>query len=170
MTQSTRFSGASAAVAALALTMATCSPAAVAPAWAAEGPFSNFSGSWAGSGTVTVKNGTRERLRCRASYQISAGGLALAQNLTCASDSYRFNVVSSVVAQGTALSGTWSETSRGAQGRISGRIEPREILANVAGMGFSAGIAISSRGAKQVVNIRPSGTDITEVAVSMSRV
>ncbi len=153
---------------ALALAIAAALPAA--PASAAEGPFANFSGSWSGSGTVTVKNGTRERLRCRASYQVSQGGLALSQNLTCASDSYRFNVVSSVVAQGSTLSGTWSETSRGAQGRISGRIEPREILASVAGMGFSAGIAITARGAKQSVNIRPTGTDITEVSVTMSRV
>lgn len=144
--------------------------AVAAPARAADGPFGNFSGNWTGSGTITVKNGSKERLRCKAHYQVSDAGNSLAQNLTCASDSYVFNVVSNVVAQGTAISGTWSETSRGANGQISGRIEPRQISATVAGMGFTAGIAIAARGGRQSVNIRPTGTDITDVSVTMSRV
>ena len=150
--------------AALALALVT-----LAPAQAAEGPFTNFSGSWSGTGTVTVKDGTKERLRCKAHYDVSGGGAQLAQNLTCASDSYTFNVVSNVTANGGAISGNWSETSRGANGQISGRIEPKQISATVAGPGFTAGIAIAARGGKQSVEIRPTGTDITDVSVTMSK-
>ncbi len=144
---------------------------ALAPAQAAEGPFSSFSGAWTGGGTITVKNGGKERLRCKAHYEVSGGGEALAQNLTCASDSYVFNVVSNVKASGSgAISGTWQETSRGANGQIVGRIDPKQISATVEGLGFTAGIAIAARAGKQSVNIRPTGTDITDVSVTLSKV
>lgn len=143
--------------------------ASLAPAQAAEGPFGNFSGAWSGTGTVTVKNGSKERLRCKAHYEVSGGGESMAQNLTCASDSYKFNVVANVKASGGAISGNWQETSRGANGEITGHIDPKQISATVEGPGFTAGIAIAARGGMQSVNIRPTGTDITDVSVTMSK-
>ncbi|MDR3462189.1 MAG: hypothetical protein P4L76_07735 [Beijerinckiaceae bacterium] len=142
----------------------------ITPAVAAvDGPFGVFDGSWTGSGTVTVKDGTRERLRCKARYQISAGGTALRQDLTCASDSYKFNVLSDIVAQGGTLSGTWTELTRNVSGQVTGRIDPKQISAVVDGVGFTAGVGIASRGARQSVQIRPTGTDITDVSVTMSK-
>ena len=35
-------------------------------AWAASGPFAGMAGSWTGGGTLTMSDGQRERLRCRA--------------------------------------------------------------------------------------------------------
>jgi hypothetical protein len=137
------------------------------PAYA--GPFSSFEGNWTGAGTVTVNNGTRERLRCRAHYSVGNGGTTLEQNLTCASDSYKFNVVSNVQANGTSISGSWSETSRGATGEIVGRIGPTQISAQVNGPGFTARIGIAARGGRQSVTISPTGTDITNVSVVMSK-
>jgi hypothetical protein len=142
---------------------------AAAPAFAADGPFGVFAGSWTGSGTITVKNGTRERLRCKARYQISAGGYTLAQDLTCASDSYKFNVISNIVTQGGTLSGTWAESTRNVSGQISGHIDPKQISAVVDGVGFTAGVGIASRGGRQSVEIRPTGTDVTDVMVTMSK-
>ena len=110
-----------------------------------------------------------ERLRCRAHYDVGGGGSTLAQNLTCASDSYKFNVVSNVREEGGQISGTWSETSRGADGRITGRITPTQISAQVNGVGFSARIGIAARGGRQSVTISPTGTDITNVSVTMSK-
>jgi hypothetical protein len=142
---------------------------AAASTTAQAGPFSSFEGNWTGSGTVTVNNGTKERLRCRAHYNVGEGGATLEQNLTCASDSYKFNVVSNVRAQGGAITGSWSETSRGANGEISGRIGPTQISAQVEGPGFTARIGIAARGGRQSVTISPTGTDITNVSVTMSR-
>ena len=135
----------------------------------AEGPFSSFEGNWTGAGTISIDNGTKERLRCRAHYDVGGGGTTLAQNLTCASDSYKFNVVSNVREEGGSISGSWSETSRGADGRISGRITPTQISAQVNGVGFSARIGIAARGGRQSVTISPTGTDITNVSVTMSK-
>ena len=136
---------------------------------AQAGPFSSFEGDWTGTGTVTSDSGNKERLRCRAHYSVGGEGTSLQQNLTCASDSYKFNVVASVRAQGNAISGSWSETSRGANGEIVGRVGPTQISAQVNGPGFSARIGIAARGGRQSVTISPTGTDITNVSVTMSK-
>ena len=138
-------------------------------AHALAGPFSSFQGNWTGNGVITVDNGTKERLRCKAHYDVGGAGDTLSQNLTCASDSYKFNVVSNVRSEGGALSGSWEETSRNATGRISGHIGPTQISAEVRGVGFTARIGIAARGGLQSVTISPTGTDISNVSVTMSK-
>ena len=142
--------------------------AAASPSYAA-GPFSSFEGNWTGTGTVSADNGSKERLRCRAHYDVGGGGNSMSQNLTCASDSYKFNVVSNVQAEGGAISGSWDETSRGAKGRISGKVTPTQISAFVQGVGFTASIGIAARGGRQSVTMRPPGTDIKNVSMTMSK-
>ncbi len=58
--------------------------------YAESGPFAGMAGNWSGGGTVTLDDGSSERLRCRATYAVGAGGTGLNLSLTCASDSYRF--------------------------------------------------------------------------------
>ncbi len=146
---------------------ALVSLAMAVPAYA--GPFSSFEGNWTGAGVISIDNGSKERLRCKAHYDVGGDGTTLAQNLTCASDSYKFNVVSNVRAEGSAISGSWSETSRGANGRIVGSITPTQISAQVNGLGFTARIGIAARAGRQSVTISPTGTDITNVSVTMSK-
>ena len=136
----------------------------------AAGPFASFEGDWTGTGVITIDNGSKERLRCKAHYDIGGEGSTLSQNLTCASDSYKFNVVSKVAAEGTEISGDWAETSRNAKGHITGRIGPTQISAQVNGLGFTASIGIAARAGKQSVTISPTGTDIKNVLVTMSKV
>ena len=136
---------------------------------AQAGPFSSFEGNWTGAGTISSTSGAKERIRCRAHYNVGGGGTTMTQNLTCASDSYKFNVVSNVRAEGSALSGSWSETTRGADGQITGRIGPTQISAAVSGTGFSARIGIAARGGRQSVTMSPTGTDISNVTVTMSK-
>ena len=143
-------------------------PVITLPALAA-GPFSSFAGNWSGSGTVSTTGGAKERLRCRAHYDVGGGGSSMTQNLTCASDSYKFNVVSSVTSDGNTISGDWSETSRGANGRISGKITPTQVSAYVSGLGFTASIGIAARNGSQSVTISPTGTDIRNVSVTMTK-
>ena len=37
-------------------------------------PFTAMSGSWSGSGTITTSNGNKERIRCRANYDVDGSG------------------------------------------------------------------------------------------------
>ena len=76
------------------------------------------------------------------------------QTLTCASDSYKFNLTSNVTAQGSAVSGTWAEASRNIQGNIEGRSSPGTVQVTASAPGFSANISLRTTGNKQSVSIR----------------
>src|SRR5260370_20501500 len=89
-------------------------------AHAQAGPFAALSGSWSGGGTIWLASGANERIRCRAAYDVGSGGRALQLSIRCASDSYNFDLAGSVVYQGGAITGTWSESSRGVNGAVSG--------------------------------------------------
>src|SRR3979411_3345305 len=84
----------------------------VAAGNAQSGPFAGFDGAWSGNGTVTLSDGTTERIRCKADYKVSGNGLGLKQNLHCASDSYRSDLSSDVTSQVDRISGNWSGASR----------------------------------------------------------
>ena len=121
---------------------------------AQSGPFAGMAGVWAGSGTVTLDDGSTERIRCRATYAVGNGGNGLNQSLTCASDSYRFNLSSNVVASGGSLSGTWSESSRGVNGNLEGRGGNGNFQVLASSPGFTANLSIRIAGNKQSVVIR----------------
>src|SRR5262249_19141328 len=89
------------------------------PSHAQSGPFAGLAGNWHGGGTLSLDDGSTERIRCRASYAVSGPSMEL--TLTCASDAYRFNLQGSVVSEGSAITGTWSESSRGISGNLQGR-------------------------------------------------
>ena len=118
------------------------------------GAFAGMAGVWSGAGTVTLDDGSTERIRCRATYAVGAGGNGLQQTLTCASDSYKFNLTSDLVAQGSAVSGTWNETSRNINGNIEGRSRDGIFQVVATAPGFTANLTLTTRGNKQSVVIR----------------
>jgi len=138
------------------------------PGW--EGPFLGLSGHWSGAGTVTMTDGTTERIRCKVAYAVNAAGKAVEQTLRCASDSYRVEISSNVISEGGSLSGSWAETTRGLSGNVSGHATGAEILANVAGAGFTARLDVRTHGDRQSVTIRPQGaSDVTAVSIALRK-
>jgi hypothetical protein len=136
--------------------------------YAQQGPFAGMAGVWSGGGTVTLDDGSTERIRCRATYAVGGGGTGLNQSLTCASDSYRFNLASNVVANGGSLSGTWSESSRGVTGSLEGRGSNGNFQVIASAPGFTANISLMTRGNKQSVVIR-SESQFRGASISLSR-
>lgn len=117
-----------------------------------------------------MTNGAIERIRCKATYAVNASGKAVQQTLRCASDSYRFEISSNVISEGGSLSGSWAEATRGVSGNISGRASGAEIVANVAGAGFTARLDVRTQGERQSVTIRPQGgTDVTAVSIALRK-
>src|SRR5713101_9454081 len=121
---------------------------------AQSGPFTGMAGNWSGGGTVTLDDGSSERIRCRATYAVGAGGNGLNQSLTCASDSYRFNLSSNVIAEHGVLSGTWNESSRGISGSLEGRGSNGNFQVVASAPGFTANLSLATRGNRQSVVIR----------------
>jgi hypothetical protein len=133
-----------------------------------SGPFAVLAGSWSGGGTVSTSNGTNERIRCHASYDVlSPKNVQL--SLRCASDSYNFNLLSEVKYEGGALSGSWTEATRNTAGSLSGRASGNSIQVVARGGSFSADLTLQTRGDRQTVAIRSTGGDVTGASITMTR-
>jgi hypothetical protein len=139
------------------------------PVYAQSAPFAGMAGSWSGGGRVDLQDGTSERIRCRATYSVGDGGSTLQQQLRCASDSYRFEVSSSVESRAGSLSGSWSEATRNVSGQVSGRAAAGRIHARVDAGVFVADLTVNTSGNQQSVAIVPQGADIRIVAVTMRK-
>ena len=114
--------------------------------------FAGMAGTWSGPGTVTLDDGSSERIRCRATYKVA--GASMEMSLTCASDAYRFNLLATVVAQGGEVTGNWSETSRNVGGSIQGRGANGSFQVIAQAAGFSSSISLKTSGSKQQIAMK----------------
>lgn len=136
---------------------------------AASGPFAGLSGAWSGSGDVRMANGSRERIRCRASYNVGGDGNALRQTLNCASDSYRFSLNGNMrVQNGGDIAGDWTESSRNAAGVITGRARDGQINGMIQGSGFAAQVTVRTQGDTQHVMLVSQG-EVRNVSINLRR-
>jgi hypothetical protein len=136
--------------------------------FAQSAPFAGMAGVWSGGGTIELEDGSKERIRCRATYAVSGDGNGLNQSLTCASDSYKFSLKSDVIARNGVLSGTWSEESRGVSGSLEGRAGGGQFNVVVSAPSFTANVSLTTRGNKQTVSIT-SQSQIKGATISLSR-
>jgi len=125
---------------------------AASPGHAQSHTFAGMAGTWPGPGTVTLDDGSNERIRCRATYNVNGASMDMA--LTCASDSYRFNLQASVVAAGGEVRGSWSETSRNVGGSIQGRGGNGSFQVVAEAAGFNASISLKTAGNKQQIAMK----------------
>ena len=138
----------------------------VSTASAQAGPFAGFDGTWSGTGTVSLSDGTNEHLRCKADYKVNGTGLGLKQNLHCASDSYKFDLSSDVTSAGDRIYGKWSEASRKIFGDLQGTAGGGQIEVFVEASGFAANLTLRTNGNKQIVQITSKG-EIRGVNITM---
>ena len=133
---------------------------------AQSGPFAGMAGNWGGGGTVTLDDGSKERLRCRASYAVAGANMTM--TLTCASDSYKFVLSANVVSQGGAVTGTWSESSRNISGTLQGRGSGGNFDVVASTAAFNGNISLRTAGNKQSIGIR-ADSQFRAAAISLSR-
>ncbi|MET0221792.1 MAG: hypothetical protein ABW213_14140, partial [Tardiphaga sp.] len=128
-----------------------------AAAYAQSAPFAGMAGVWSGTGTISLEDGSKERIRCKATYAVSPDGNGLNQGLLCASDSYKFELKSDVKSAGGELSGSWAETTRGVTGSLEGRASGGKFNVNVSSPAFNARLTRTTSGNKQNVSIASDG-------------
>ncbi len=137
------------------------------PAHAQSGPFAGMAGRWAGGGTVTLDDGSTERIRCRATYSVAGPQMSL--TLTCASDAYKFNLAADVEAErGGMVRGNWSESSRNISGTLQGRGGNGSFQVVASTGGFNASIGLVTRGARQSISMR-ADNQFRAANISLSR-
>ena len=125
---------------------------ATSTSYAQSSAFAGMAGTWSGPGTVTLDDGSTERIRCRSTYKVT--GASMDMSLTCASDAYKFNLLAAVVAAGGEVRGTWSETSRNIGGDIHGRGANGSFQVVAQAAGFGASIALKTTGNKQHIAMK----------------
>jgi hypothetical protein len=136
---------------------------------AAAGPFDGISGRWLGSGSLLLKSGTKEPLRCRA-QNVLASENNLQQALRCASDSYKFEVNAYIVHNDGIISGRWDELTQSVEGDLKGNIANGRIDAQVKGLGFTAKFVMEISATRQSVTVTPDGDfDIREVRIDLKK-
>jgi hypothetical protein len=135
-------------------------------AMAQSGPFAPLAGSWSGSGTVTLDDGSTERIRCRAKY--APIGPTMEMSLTCASDAYKFNLGANVKAEGNGISGVWSEVSRNISGSLEGKGSNGNYELAVTAAGFNGRLSLKTSGSKQNVSLR-ADSQFRSVSIALSR-
>jgi hypothetical protein len=152
-----------------ALTGAAVALALFSSAAAAQAsPFSNLGGSWSGPGVITLSSGAKERIRCRATYNVDQAGTSLNLALRCASESYKFELDGSISHANGTVSGFWSEKTYGVGGTITGKGAPGRIQVRAEGS-LSALLGVTTRDNRQLISINSPGSPMSEVAISMSR-
>lgn len=139
-------------------------------AQSASKPFAGMAGVWSGKGSISLADGSKEAIRCRATYAVRSDGQALQQTLRCASDSYKFELSSNVVASGGSLSGTWSEATRNINGEVQGTTSGGRFQVVVSAGSFTADLALTTRGNSQSVVIRSEGSEFRQATISLARV
>jgi hypothetical protein len=135
---------------------------------AGPGLFARMAGGWSGGGRIVFSDGRDERIRCRANFADEAGAV-LEQHLRCASDSYNFDIGSTVAARGDQISGNWNEATRNVAGQIEGRVSGNRIQAHVQAGPFQADLALSVTGNALRITLVPQGNDVREIEVTLRR-
>ena len=139
---------------------------AASPSHAQSGPFAGLAGTWSGGGTVTLDDGSKERIRCRATY--APAGATMAMTLTCASDAYKFSLSANVEDRGGAITGNWTEASRNISGSLEGRGGGGNFEIVAATAGFNSNISLHTAGNKQSIGMR-ADSQFRGAAISLSR-
>jgi len=139
------------------------------PGYAAQGPFADLSGNWAGGGTITLSSGSNEKILCHATYDAQAAGNNLQLALRCASDSYKVNFRGTALSSGGNMTGDWFESTNQAAGQFVGSIKGNHIDARIEGQTFAAFLNITTHGNRQSVSLRSPGGRVSTVTIALTR-
>jgi hypothetical protein len=138
---------------------------------AAEGPFANFPGGWDGNGSIHIGAKT-ERIRCKGHYSLQdASATKVTLQLTCASDSYKFELSGTFTADGSnKITGSWNEASRGVGGSASGSARGDTFQLHFESPAITGNLVMVTRAGSQSVTIDTIGTqDKISASIALRR-
>ncbi len=134
-----------------------------------DNPFAALIGSWSGNGTIRLSSGAKERIRCQASYRLGSSATSLRLELSCDSDSYKFQLQSQVNYREGAITGTWDEMTRATGGGIDGRVTGNQMRIRAEGQTFTAILSMTTQNERQSVSIQSPGSEMSDVTITLTR-
>jgi hypothetical protein len=136
---------------------------------AQKGPFAGYSGSWTGGGVITLASGSREQIKCRATYDAQSGGNGLTMALRCAGDSYNYDFQGTANHDDGKITGNWSEANQQASGRFTGVVNGAQVAARIDLPSVTVALNMTTHGDRQSISIRSPGSQVSDVAIALRR-
>jgi hypothetical protein len=135
------------------------------------GVFAKFHGAWVGNGEIHLSNGSKEIIRCRGDFVAADAGAnsTLKLEVKCANPGYKFELQGDLIYSNGAVGGTWTEITRGLNGKVTGKVADDKISAVAEGQTFTATIDLTSFGDKQHIIISSPGSEIANVLIGLIR-
>ena len=133
---------------------------------ASQRPFQTLLGSWKGSGTFSLQNGTRERISCNAYY--TGGGALLGLAILCKSPNNEIHMRGKISYSGGHVSGSWEERTFHAEGKLTGKASDKSIIMDISG-NVTGTMLVSFSDRKQKVTIKTTGTDLKSVSIQLAK-
>lgn len=116
--------------------------------------FEKLAGLWIGEGRLGMRGGETEAVKCRVTYRTEEHGTALKQSIRCASQGGSVEVKVAAHLDGTAVTGSWEETTRGWSGELAGNTTATGLQVRVRSETVSANMDILVREPRQIVEIQ----------------
>jgi hypothetical protein len=128
------------------------------PAWASE-TFPLYYGVWEGEGTIAWKSdGSKERMRCTATYGAGNAVDKLALKYDCKSDNYTISLDGTFEQDSKGnIKGQWSERSRNIGGTAIGQAKAERMRLRIESSAFGANLLMGVKADKQQLVIHSSG-------------
>jgi len=127
---------------------------------ASANPFKKVAGKWRSAGATAVIKGNKERIKCRASYNVP--GRTVKLNLKCSGPGYFINVYVDGRVIGSKVKGSWRETQFGKSGWLSGRASSKSSNISFSGGGFKGGLSVRFSSSKRhAIYIRANGNRVS---------
>lgn len=118
---------------------------------------------------MTLSEGPKERIRCRATYVVKKPEKSMGFELRCASDAYKMLLSAQIEQDGTSLSGNWFESEYRQGGKITGKSSDGLIEARIEGNTVAAFVTIRTKANHQSFMLESPGAWASEVAVELNR-
>jgi len=128
--------------------------------------FTEIRGKWGGNGTLTLRDGTKERLACSSQYGGSATQLSLI--ISCRSKVNPITMNAKLSANSGKLLGTWEEKTYKAIGTISGVATENKIKFYIGGNVLGT-MTVKYSKRTQDVTIKASNVSLQDVRIRMTR-
>lgn len=146
--------------------LALCAVAGLSSPSLADPNFEPLIGSWGGSGTYKLQDGTSEKLKCDAYYTGTGSQLGIA--VRCSGATNKIEMRSKLSSNGGSLSGSWEERTYNANGTVTGKITEQSLKLAITG-GVGGSMTINYDKTKQNIAIETQGSPLKSVTVSLSR-
>ena len=127
-------------------------------------------GYWLGKGSIMLKGGESEALKCRATYFLAENAASLKQNLRCASTSYNIVAKSNYQSNKNTITGQWTEETFEIKGAVSGKVRGNKLTLAVKGQHIDADMTIIlKRCTKQIQIIPKEGSAVKSISMKFGR-